>query len=104
MVDARPESGARRTAVALRLVEEGAILVHQICSRRADIELYAEAGAVPHIDEPIRDDGVWQPVDEGVPPAGLADRIYTGNVVARHGGTDAASSRRPSAPTCSRSR
>jgi len=74
--------------VALKLVEEGAILVHQMCPRRADIELHAETWPVPHVDEPIRDNGVRQPVDDVVPPSGLADRVLEGDVVARQGGTD----------------
>ena len=79
-----PRSYFRRTV----LVKEGAILVHHMCPRRADSKLHTEAGAVPHVDDPILDGGGRQPVDDVVPRAGLADRIRTDDVVARQGGAD----------------
>ena len=44
--------------------------------------------STPHVDEPIRDDRVRQPVEDVIPPGGLADRVLEGDVVARQGGAD----------------
>ena len=45
------------------------------------VEFNSHAGRVPHRDESVLNDGVWQPFDYIIPPFGISDRILKSDII-----------------------